>query len=96
MKVNKRWLAEAIVAALLAIVLLIGGSIVSGMYLTTQHVPDIMESYSNNVYTLQSQVSFGVISPGKGTTTLLGVGVFLFVVGVYYVVRVGVNRRVRK
>jgi quinol-cytochrome oxidoreductase complex cytochrome b subunit len=76
----KRHLARAIIFSILANLLYIFISILSGLFLTYFYVPDITNAYEE-VHDLQNEVAFGVIIRSDFETSILlhllvGIGIY--------------------
>jgi menaquinol-cytochrome c reductase cytochrome b subunit len=80
----KKTFVRAIGIGLLFVFVYYAFRIVQGIYLTTNHVPDVLETY-NTVEYMQQEVAFGyVISPVWTTIEVLGLlllGCFVYYAG---------------
>ncbi len=84
-----RYLIEALLFSLIVIGGWVGWAVVSGIMLTRNYVPDIVESY-NSVEHLQSEVSFGVV---YNVHWSILAGGFIALAALYYFVRAWLTRR---
>lgn len=80
---NIRYVIEAVIAAIVMMILVVGWQLIQGMMLISKATPDISSEYAS-INELQSTVSFGVISQHSWVLSIAGVIVFIIV---YYAVR---------
>lgn len=90
---NRRYFIEAVLFAIIIVVLYLAWQIVQGMFLTASYVPDIVDSYES-VDHLDHSVSFGFSASGQwGWTAAISTAVIAGLAAGYYAVRHFISKK---
>lgn len=82
MTLNKRYIVESVIFSAILLIVFSGISIVRGMLVTVNHVPEIDDNFAA-LNQFDQQVSFGT----AGLNWFLLLGMFLLLIVVYYAAR---------